>query len=226
MLAVGPVEPSAKRPRVVRAIQSKGTEAPAVGSIDAAEEGWFAGLKQGNLKWDVPPVMVLDQRKLITVRIFGYEHAASGEDALPNSTGGSALKVSSQMTAELVSASGDDLTVVPLDANSQKYVPATGYADWSWNVTPVHSGRNKMLRLTVNVVMDSGHNRPFVTYSNPFAVEVVSTTSAKNYAEEHFMSILKYWGPGGAGFLAVAGLIQWWRKRSQNKAQTKPSVGD
>ena len=189
-------------------------------SVDSAEEAWFAGLKQSKLDWDVPPVMVLNLKRLMTVRIYGYQDTANTADALPNSTGGSPLKVSTQMSAELVSASGDDLQVVPVGAQSQKYVPATAFTDWSWNVTPVHTGKDKMLKLTVNVILDSNHSRSFVTYSNPFAVEVVSTTSAKDYVEEHFMSILKYWGPGGAGFLAIAGLIQWWRKRSKGRSQS------
>ena len=202
------------------AVPAPSETAPSSSSVDSAEEAWFAGLKQSKLDWDVPPVMVLNLKRLMTVRIYGYQDTANTADALPNSTGGSPLKVSTQMSAELVSASGDDLQVIPVDAQSQKYVPATGFTDWSWNVTPVHTGKDKILKLTVNVILDSNHSRSFVTYSKPFAVEVVSSTSAKNYTEDHFMSILKYWGPGGAGFLAIAGLIQWWRKRSKGRSQS------
>lgn len=185
------------------------------GSTDAAEESWFAGLKQSRLDWDVPAVMVLNETRLITVRVYGYQDPSSAGDALPGSTGGSPLKVATQMSAELVSAGGDDMQVAPGEAAGVKYVPATGFTDWSWKVTPVHSAKLEKLKLTVRVVLDASHSRSFVTYSRPFEIAVVSAGSAKDYTEDHFWSMLKYWGPGGAGFLAAAGLFQWWRKRSQ-----------
>ena len=187
------------------------------GSTDAAEESWFAGLKQSRLDWDVPAVMVLNETRLITVRVYGYQDPSSASDALPGSTGGSALKVATQMSAELISAGGDDMQVTPAGAAGAKYVPATGFTDWSWKVTPVHSAKLEKLKLTVGVALNASHSRSFVTYSRPFEIAVVSAGSAKDYTEDHFWSLLKYWGPGGAGFLAAAGLFQWWRKRPRNE---------
>lgn len=191
-------------------------------STDTDEEKWFAGLKESRLEWDVPPVMVLGETRLMTVRIYGYSNAQSSADALPGATGGTPLKVATQMSAELLPANVDDLKIEPLDSASQKYVPATGFTDWSWNVTPLHSGKQETLRLTVYVILDSTHRRSFVTYSKPFTIKVADRSTAKDYAEDHFSSILKYLAPGGAGFLFLAGMVQWWRKRSKKPS---PSNG-
>ena len=190
---------------------------PPNGSTDAAEEAWFNGLQLGQLDWDVPQTMTMDQSQLITVRLHGYEDAASTPDALPGGTGSASLKVGTQMKVELVSAGGGDLTVVPVSEQGARYVPATGFTDWSWTVTPVHSTSAKKLRLTVEAVLDANHSRSYVTYSRPFAIEVATPESVKNYTEENFGSLAKYWGPGGAGFLAIAGVIAWRRKRRKTQ---------
>ncbi len=161
--------------------------------------------------------MTLDESRLITVRLHGYENAPGTADALPGASGTASLKVATQMKAELVSAGGDDLTVKPESEEGVRYVPATGFTDWSWTLTPVHSAKQEKLRLTVEAVLDADHSRSFVTYSRPFAIAVASAGSVKDYTEENFGSLAKYWGPGGAGFLAIAGVIAWWRKRGPAK---------
>ena len=170
--------------------------------------------------------MVLDQMRLMTVRIYGYGDAQNAGDALPNATGGASVRVATQMSAELVPVNSEDLKLVALDAQSQKYVPATGFTDWSWNVTPLHSGKEEKIRLTVYVILDASHRRSFVTYSKPFTIAVADRGSVKDYVEDHFSGMAKYLLPGGAGFVALAGLVQWWRKRSQTKEGSPPRVGD
>lgn len=208
-----------KRSGAMSTAPPKGSSASASsGSTDAVEEAWFNGLRPGQLDWDVPETMTLDEACRITVRLHGYQNLASSIYALPGASGTASLKVSTQMKADLVSAGGDDLTVKPDSERGVRYVPATGFTDWSWTVTPVHSAKQEKLRLTVQVVMDADHSRSFVTYSRPFAIEVASAGSVKNYTEENFGSLAKYWGPGGAGFLAIAGVIAWWRKRQPGKS--------
>lgn len=188
------------------------------GSTDAVEEAWFNALEPGQLDWDVPEAMTLDVTRLITVRLHGYQDTTSSADALPAASGTAGLKVATHMRADLVSDGGDDLRVKPEGEQGVRYVPATGFTDWSWTVTPVHSAKQEKLRLTIEAVMDADHSRTFVTYSRPFAIEVATAGSVTNYTEENFGSLAKYWGPGGAGFLAIAGVIAWWRKRRTGKA--------
>ncbi len=204
---------TAAAPVAARRVRRMTASAMANPSEDTAEETWFGSLKNGNIDWDVLPVMVVGQTKPVTVKIHGYLDKGP---ALPNATGTDQIRVSTQMKAEMMSANGDDLTVVPLDTQSQKYVPATGSTDWSWNVTPNHSGKNKMLKLTVSVVMNGAPDRSIDVYSKPFSIEAVSVRSARNFFEDHFQAIMKYFLlPGGGGFIILAGIIQLWRKRSQ-----------
>ena len=183
------------------------------GSVDIGEEAWFAGLKQSRLDWDVPAKMAVGATELVTVRIHGYADAADGTDGLPGKTGAARLKVATQMTADLVSASGEDIQVIPAESEGTKYVPATGSNDWSWEVTPMHSERAATLKLTVRAVRDASHSRSFVTYSRPFAIQVVTGNGIVDWMQGHFWPVMKYWAPGGAGFLALTGVVQWWRKR-------------
>ena len=191
---------------------------PITGSLDAVEEAWFAGLQTGLLEWIVPPKMVLSKSDPVTVRLHGYKDAGNAADTLPGGNGQAPLKVSTQMKVELVSAGGDDLTVTPESEQGVRYVPATGFTDWSWMLTPVHSAKQEKLRLTVEAVFNAEHSRSFVTYSRPFVIEVATAGSVKDYTEKNFGSLAKYWGPGGAGFLAIGGAVAWWRKRRATKA--------
>jgi len=200
-------------------------------SAGIALQAWKKGLKEGHIHYNVPPGMTAQIESPVTVRIDGFQNAASARPLL-GETGSGTLKVSEFMKVELLAPlNPGEFTITPQDKNAEKFVPIDGSATWNWVVTPAFAAKNQKLEIRVSLV----HHRPNATLEDPLEdtnytvnvdVQKLTTTMWQDFQKDP-IAFIKYMAPGGAGWAALAAFITslggfaWWKKKRTKKAAHK-----
>jgi hypothetical protein len=211
--------------------QTNQSAAPASSSEYAAGialQAWKKGLKEGHIHYNVPPSMTAQIKSPVTVRIDGFQNAASAQPLL-GETGSGTLKVSEFMKVELLAPlNPGEFTIAPQDNNAEKFVPIDGSATWNWTVTPAFAARNQKLEIRVSLV----HHRPDATLEDPLEdtdytvnvdVQKLTTTMWQDFQKDP-IAFIKYMAPGGAGWAALAAFVTslggfaWWKKKRTKKS--------
>jgi hypothetical protein len=164
--------------------------------------------------------MVWNQASTVTVVIHGYQ-APQGA-ALPEVTGGGSLKVSDRMQVELFSTNDPDEFTISREAGTEdiQFVPIGATTTWNWQVTPKYPRKKQTLTIEAWVLYPGASNEylqqmPAYTGSVDVDASVVTNVETSFWNDPSFW--IKYMLPGGAGFLFLASIVTWWRKRRQKQ---------
>lgn len=184
---------------------------------------WYKQLKQGSIEYNIPQKMVWKVASTVTVVIHGYQ--AQKTSALPQATGSGALKVSDRMRVKLLSPDHpDEFTITNEDSSDDvRYVPADSTTTWRWQVTPNYPAKGQKLVVQAWVLypeQEEKYTQELPVYTATLDVDASLVTNAARGFWTDPGNWIKYMLPGGAGFLFLAGLIAWMKKKFE-KPQTK-----
>ncbi len=196
-----------------------GDAPPAAGTGPADAEhvsGWFKQLKEGAIEYNVPKKMTWQQQSTVTVVIHGF--AAPKSTSLPEPTGTGTLKVSDRMKVQLLAPDNPDEFTIEKEPGTEdtKFVPMDSTTTWRWQVTPKYPRKGQKMTIQAWVLYPGEEEKvaqelPVYTASLDVDASVISN------AERGFWSDpgnwVKYMLPGGAGFVFLAGIVMWIRKR-------------
>ncbi len=211
-----------KREEKVQADRSPaavGDAAPAAGPGPADAEhvsGWFKQLKEGAIEYNIPKKMTWQQQSTVTVVIHGF--AAPKTTSLPEPTGTGTLKVSDRMKVQLLAPDNPDEFTIEKEPGTEdiKFVPMDSTTTWRWQVTPKYPRKGQKMTIQAWVLYPGEEEKvaeelPVYTASLDVDASVISN------AERGFWSDpgnwVKYMLPGGAGFVFLAGIVMWIRKK-------------
>ena len=126
------------------------------------------------------------------------------------------VEVGSDLIADL---SGADFNIVRVGNDDGKRTLATGnFAEWQWDVLPLHSGqRNLSLVLYVRLV-DGGPPVDVKTFTEEIEVRVNALHSVSQWVQN-------YWAATGLTVPVIVGAI-WWVVVYRRKAGDAPAVAD
>ena len=184
---------------------------------------WYKQLKQGSIEYNVPPKMVWKVASTVTVVIHGYQ--APKTSSLPEATGSGTLKVSDRMKVKLLCPDHpDEFTITNEDSNDDvRYVPADSTTTWRWQVTPNYPAKGQKLVVQAWVLypeQEEKYAQELPVYTATLDVDASLVTNAARGFWSDPGNWVKYMLPGGAGFIFLAGLIAWTKKKFE-KPQTK-----
>ena len=125
----------------------------------------------GNILFNPPTHMIRDKTERIEVRISRDAMDASGligtGDVIKDT-----VRVSDRMSVALY---GDKFNVIPI-TDEQQLLEASGYTEWSFDVTPLQAAKDQRLTLKVSIHFDSGLKNKLV-YSQPITIDVDSKSA-------------------------------------------------
>lgn len=177
---------------------------------------WYKQLKQGSIEYNVPQKMVWKVASTVTVVIHGYQ--APKTSALPEATGSGTLKVSDRMKVKLLSPDHpDEFTITNEDSSDDiRYVPADSTTTWRWQVTPNYPAKGQKLVVQAWVLypdQEDKYAQELPVYTATLDVDASLVTNAARGFWSDPGNWVKYMLPGGAGFLFLAGLIAWAKRK-------------
>jgi hypothetical protein len=177
---------------------------------------WYKQLKQGSIEYNVPSKMVWKVASTVTVVIHGYQ--APKTSALPEATGSGSLKVSDRMKVKLLCPDHpDEFTIINEDsADDVRYVPADSTTTWRWRVTPNYPAKGQKLVVQAWVLypdQEEKYAQELPVYTATLDVDASLVTNAARGFWSDPGNWVKYMLPGGAGFLFLAGLFAWAKKK-------------
>jgi hypothetical protein len=170
-------------------------------------------LREGVIGFRGPEPMRVDERVRVTVRVADDEMAAS----VSNVPGTGAVTVEPAPVGPHVRASltSQDFEITQVgDDNGRRVLLTDGYAEWSWDVRPLRSGRLQ-LDVTLYVLMP-GDDPPVEvrTYQRAIEVDVNAWYSV--------VSWLKEWGPvTGLSVPVVVGGVWAYARHTRDKPREK-----
>ena len=201
--------------------------APAASSVESSYGervgNWYKQLKQGSIEYNVPRKMVWKVASTVTVVIHGYQ--APKTNSIPEATGSGTLKVSDRMKVKLLCPDHpDEFTITNEDSNDDvRYVPADSTTTWRWRVTPNYPAKGQKLVVQAWVLypdQEEKYAQELPVYTATLDVDASLVTNAARGFWSEPGNWVKYMLPGGAGFLFLAGLIAWAKKKFE-KPQAK-----
>lgn len=212
-----PLPPSKKnQPKRLSPSTSKAELPKDVGAADQVTDG----LKPGQIVFNPPPKMKVGVKQLVTVRIGDSEY---GGDLKSNIGQGGPIREEKLPTGRFMSVSlsgiGFDFAGSPGQKNGgAQIVPKGGFSEWIFYVTPVESGKLKLL-LTASVRYkilgkEEFQNQPVIARDIDVEVNRLYVIQAALLAEWK-------WIAGGIGSVLVASfgfLFKWWLEQRKKRA--------
>jgi hypothetical protein len=156
-------------------------------------------LPDGEMALDVPAKMQQGVPRIVTTRIAFKAIGDRLRDDLPQANPTESIKVAEVMKVVLTAKEKDDFLITDKSEATQVIV-GKPYAEWSWEVTPLKSGKHALHLNASAMLRDEGQRTPFVVPTKDKDIEV--QVSYKLVAGQ---LINKYWSLlfGGVSLVGV-----------------------
>jgi hypothetical protein len=172
--------------------------------------------------------MIVSRPVTATVRIHGVNDNLAPGEKLDEATGSTKLKVGNSMLVTLSSLNDPAAFKIEPDPNTKgaQMLPADGYTNWNWTVTPNVAGKLQKLQIDAFIVLDGNLpdgsliKREVRSATVLVVVEVKpSVEVVEDFVAENWKDLLKYILPGGGGVALIVWLLRRGRLNETKKRE-------